>query len=442
MSSVGGIAARALEAARPGGAVRMAGVALAVRVLGAALVYLSQIALARALGPAAFGLYIFVWTCVLLAGDLVHLGLGYAAQRFVAEYRRRAALDLLRGFLLGAPLLVLGAATTLALLAFGAIRLAAPWLEGPVAAGLALACLAVPLWGLGNLFDGVARSFDWPLLALVPPYIVRPVLLLVLTLLAIRLGWPAEAATALTAAVAATWAAAIGQGLLLRARLRREVARGPHAYEPRRWLAVSLPMFGTMAFAVLTSTTDVIVLQLVRTSAEVGLYFVAAKTLLLVAFLQFAALAAVGHRLADLHVAHDVHGLRALVRRTTAMVFWPSLVGVAVLLALGPLLLSLFGSGYREGYPVMLVLSLAALAKAWAGPAERLLNMAGRQRQCMAIFAAVFAANVAACVPLAYAFGPVGAAAALSLASVLEAVLLRRAASGLLAALDAQTSAP
>jgi hypothetical protein len=45
-------------------------------------------------------------------------------------------------------------------------------------------------------------------------------------------------------------------------------------------------------------------------------------------------------------------------------------------------------------------------------------------------------------VPLAYVYGPVGAAAALSLASVLEAVLLRRAAAGLLASLDRQTSAP
>src|SRR6185295_12082789 len=83
-------------------AQRIAGAAFGIRLTSAAVVYLSQVVLARWMGGFEFGVYIYVWTWVLLAGELIHLGLPLAAQRFIPQYRAAASQDELRGFVFGA----------------------------------------------------------------------------------------------------------------------------------------------------------------------------------------------------------------------------------------------------------------------------------------------------------------------------------------------------
>ncbi len=54
---------------------RNAIVAFGVRCLSAGLLYLSQIVLARWMGGFQYGIYVFVWTWVLILGGLSHLGI-------------------------------------------------------------------------------------------------------------------------------------------------------------------------------------------------------------------------------------------------------------------------------------------------------------------------------------------------------------------------------
>jgi hypothetical protein len=60
-------------------AQRAAGTAFLIGCVSAALVYGTQILLARWMGGFAFGLYVYVWTEVLLIGGLVDCGLSSAA---------------------------------------------------------------------------------------------------------------------------------------------------------------------------------------------------------------------------------------------------------------------------------------------------------------------------------------------------------------------------
>lgn len=62
---------------------RMAGTAFLIRVASAALAYGSQVLFARWMGSSEFGIYVYVWTWVLMGGDLIHLGLASAAQRYI-----------------------------------------------------------------------------------------------------------------------------------------------------------------------------------------------------------------------------------------------------------------------------------------------------------------------------------------------------------------------
>src|SRR3954452_21537890 len=102
-------------------AQRMAGMAFMIRVASAGVTFLSQIALARWMGGFDFGIYVSVWTWLLLAGDTVHLGIPLIAQRYIPEYTHHNQIDALRGFFIGSRWIVFGLATAFALLGAAAI---------------------------------------------------------------------------------------------------------------------------------------------------------------------------------------------------------------------------------------------------------------------------------------------------------------------------------
>src|SRR4051812_21361956 len=112
-----------------GAAQRMAGMAFMIRVASAGVTFLSQIALARWMGGFDFGIYVSVWTWLLLAGDTVHLGIPLIAQRYIPEYTHHNQIDALRGFFIGSRWIVFGLATAFALLGAAAIFALTPLLD-------------------------------------------------------------------------------------------------------------------------------------------------------------------------------------------------------------------------------------------------------------------------------------------------------------------------
>jgi O-antigen/teichoic acid export membrane protein len=405
-------------------AQRMAGGAFLIRVASAALLYLSQVLLARWMGSFEFGVYVYVWTWVLLIGGLFDLGLAQSAQRFIPEYVQRGRPDLLRGFLAGSRWLAAGAATAVGICAAAAIYTLRPWLDHYLVLPLVLACCCLPFYALGSVQDGIARSYNWLNVGLTPLFILRPALLLAFMALAYGAGLPVDATSAMLAAVGATWAATILQLFILGRRLGRTVEAGPKIYEPKMWLATSLPIFLVESFYLLLTYTDVLMLKAFRSPEEIAVYYAAAKTLALVAFVNFSVSAAVAHRFTEYHVSGDRARLSAFLADSIKWTFWPSLAATAAILALGRPFLWLFGPGFIDGYPIMFVLAAGLLARAAVGPVERLLNMLGEQNACALVYATAFVLNLVGCVVLIPRFGGIGAAIATSTALVVESILL------------------
>ena len=80
---------------------RLAGTIFVIRVVSAGLAYLSQILLARWMGGSDYGVYVYVWTWVLLLGSMMDFGISASAQKIIPEYRTSGNSALLRGFLSG-----------------------------------------------------------------------------------------------------------------------------------------------------------------------------------------------------------------------------------------------------------------------------------------------------------------------------------------------------
>ncbi len=403
---------------------RAASLAFVIRVGSAGVVYLGQIVLARLMGTAEFGIYAYAWTWVVVVGALADFGLGVASQRFIPEYGERKTPSFIWGYVALARKMALAFATTVALLGAVLITLAQPWLNHYVVVPLYGACAVLPLFGLTVVQDGISRAFGWVNLALLPPYMVRPALVVVVMVVAVMAGLPGDATTAMGAAFIASAVAVAGQWVVLDRWIAGRIPREAKTYDRRRWLKAAIPISIVGGMFTLLTNIDLLVLQEFRPPDEVAVYFAATKTLALVAFVHFSISAAVAHKFAQFHAAGDRAQLTAFIRSAIRWTFWPSLAAIVLMLAFGKPMLWLFGPKFVEGYPLMWILALGLLARAAVGPVESLLNMLGEQKACALVYGVACAVSLALCLVLIPGYGLTGAAAATSTALVAESILL------------------
>src|SRR6201746_2825546 len=403
---------------------RLAGTIFMIRVVSAALAYLSQVLLARWMGGSHAGGDVCVWTWVLLLGSMMDFGISASAQKIIPEYRASGDHALLRGFLSGSRWMTFAVSAAVSVLLAGVVELLSPYIDSREIVPLYIGCLTLPAFVVANTQDGIARSHDWMRLGLMPQFIVRQSLIIGFTAGAFALGFHLGATAAMIASAAAVWIAMIGQMVVLNHRLGGHIEPGPKAYDFRGWLAISLPILLVESFYLLLSYTDVLVLQQFRPPQEVGVYFAVVKTLALVSFIHYAMSATTAHRFAEYHALGDSARLSAYVIHALQWTFWPSLAATVVLLALGKPLLWLFGPQFVVGYDIMFIAAIGLVVRSAIGPVERLLNMLGHQHICALAYALSFVMNVVLCVALVPRFGGHGAAAATSISLVFETVLL------------------
>src|SRR5881398_996319 len=178
---------------------RLAGTIFIIRVVSAALAYFAQILLARWMGGSDYGVYVYVWTWVLLFGSMMDFGISASAQKIIPEYRTRGEHALLRGFLSGSRWLTFTLSAIGAVLLAGVVHLAAPWIDPNSIVPLYIGCLTLPAFVVANTQDGIARSHDWMQLGLMPQFIVRQTLIIAITAGAVVLGLHLGATAAMVA---------------------------------------------------------------------------------------------------------------------------------------------------------------------------------------------------------------------------------------------------
>ncbi len=260
--------------------------------------------------------------------------------------------------------------------------------------------------------------------ALLPTYIVRPVLILAFMAGAVRLGYPPTAHTAMVSALAAVYLTSVSQFVFVMTRIGRHYPAETRKIDFGNWFRVAIPIFFIEGFLYLLTNSDVVIVGFYLNPTDVAVYFAAAKTMALVHFVFFSVKAAASARFSTLWAAGDKDGLARFARQAARWSFWPSLaIGLLVLLA-GKLLLSLFGQGFVAGYPLLALLLIGILAKAAIGPGEALLSMVGEQRRCVAIYATALAVNLGLNITLIPLYGLYGVAIATSGAMVFEALAL------------------
>lgn len=403
---------------------RMSLAAFAIRVISAVIAFVSQVLLARWMGGFEYGIFVLVWVTMVIVGNLSCLGVHTSVIRYVPEYLEKNKLAELRGILLASRLFAFAMSTFFAVLGTLGIWMFSPTIESYYVLPFYLGIICLPMLALSDVLQGIARANGWVIAALSPTYLIRPVLILACMLGALVLGYPACAETAVIAAIAATYATTLIQLSGITTKTDSRIKPGPRAYEPKIWLAVSMPIFLVEGFFFLLTNADVLMVGWYLPPDDVAVYFATVKTLAVVHFVYFAVKAGVAQRYA--HYAHsgDYAGLATFARETVRWTFWPSLLMGGIVLLFGEFLLSLFGPGFDAGYPLLFVLVAGVIARAAVGPAESVLTMSGNQNVCAAVYAVTLAINIGLNILLIPQFGLWGAAVATGIAVAFEASVL------------------
>jgi O-antigen/teichoic acid export membrane protein len=403
---------------------RMAMIAFAIRIISAAIAFVSQIILARIMGEHEYGIFVFVWVLVILVGNLSCLGFHSAQIRFLPQFEADGDLDRARGLTTTARIFAMVSASTVGVFGYLALTLFGDAIESYFVIPLFLALFILPMIALGDTMEGTARANSWAVVALSPTYLIRPTLILVFMLVAVWAGEPRTAQTAMVAGLAATYVTTVGQFFNIRWRLNQRYERGAFKFDLGAWFKVALPIFLVEGFSFLLTNSDTVVTGFFLDPAQVGVYYAASKTIVLVQFVFFSVKAASAPQFSALHARGETRALGEFASRTVRWAFWPSLAVGLVLLLAGPFLLSMFGKGFVAGFDVMVILFFGIMTKALVGPGEVLLTMSGHQLLCVKLYVGALAANIGLNLILVPIYGIEGAALAAAGAMAVEAVLL------------------
>lgn len=397
---------------------------LALQSSGLALRYVSQVALARWLGPTAFGSYAYALNMAQLVASPCDLGGATSGVRFVPQYQAAADRSRLHGVVRFFTVTPLVAGTVAAAIAMGAVVVFGP---GPSSTPVMLLALAlIPAYSLAEVVAALNRGFRDLVAAYFPTLVLQPLLVVGAVAIAFVAGDRLTARRALEATALAVVVVLALQLVLLRTQLRRSGSRARPVYAIREWTRVSLPLLAMNSVQLVFQRVDVVVVGLVLGAKQAGIYAVAFRTAGLASVFQTAMNAAVAPQIGQLFWGDRRGDLERTVLRAVRRIFPPSLAVTVVLVVLGRPILGVFGPAFAAGWPALAIYAAGQLASVSAGPVGWMLNLTGHQTRSALVTAATAALALAGYVVLIPLAGIAGAAAANAGAVVVKNIWMSR----------------
>lgn len=379
--------------------------------------------LARLLGPSGYGIYAAALALVSLVNVPLQLGLPTLVVRQVTMYRQGEQWGLLRGILLWAHRLILGASTGIGLLAVAAYALRTKlWFSWTPAMIWALALAPIMA---GNRTREAAlqglRRIAW---AQAPDQLVTPLAYVAcLAALSTTASGHAQPQTAMALYVACALTGFVTGSILLARFIPSQVRSVAARFDSPAWLRGILPLSLISGFGIVNGQIDTLLLSLLSTPANVGLFRVAFTSAAMTSVVGATIGNLMSSQYAEFYLRADYVRLQTLVRYSAWAAFLPAVcVLLAFLLAGGPILTAAFGRDFAAAKTALVVLCVGQTVNCAAGVVQTLLNMTGHSRDTLKGVTAGGITNVLLNLLLVPRLGAVGAAAATSSGIVVENV--------------------
>jgi len=389
--------------------------AFVIKVIGAALNFVTQVLLARMLGVQGYGFFAYATSWMILLSIPAQLGLRESLIRFVPEYEVTNRPGHIRGILRFALRATFFSAVVIAGL-FGIILLTSPgfWPREQIAV-LWVMLGVLPIFTLNRIRESGLRAFRRVALAFVPEHIIRPIVLCGLCVLIFLFSKELLAWQAWFCNMAAFGAAFLVGSWWLFKSLPREVRSAKPEQDPRHWLVVSLPMLVMTGMNVVMNQSGVVLLGFFAPPAEVGVYAVCARIVILINFALTSVNAIVGPMIAKLFHAGQKQELQRMLTMAARGIFGITFLAALLLALFGRYVLHVFGREFIQGYGPLLILMLGQVVNALAGSVALIMNMTGHQNNAAKILGLSVVVNLSANLALIPGYGAYGAAIATAL---------------------------
>lgn len=409
---------------------RASAVSMAVRVSGLALAFLCHLVLSRALGASQYGQYMIAlgWAMVLVIPS--RIGLDNSVLRYATIYREEGRSADFRGLVRFS----LGAMMAVATLVVAALLLAKAAAVGPldpigwaVIVGLAL---LVPSSAILGWLSALVRTANRIFASQFYEQMLRPLLLMVAVVVVVVAGGLLNSGQAMV--LTGLTVILVTAGLAIHARnIFAALPPGRASFEHRReWLAVSWPLFLMAVVQETLNQVDLILLGLLSNATQAAYFAASMRLASLVTFGLMAIGTVSGPLIASAYNRNELAELTRIARMTARFSTAFAAVIAAVLVVIGRPALALFGPGFGEAYPVLLILLAGGLFNSITGSVSYLLIMTGREKAAVLILASALMVAVFANLLLVPQLGAVGAAIASTLGlagwNIAMAIYMRR----------------
>lgn len=397
--------------------------AASLKIIAAIATFGLHLMLGRMLGPDGSGVYFLAFTIITIASVLGRFGLDNALVRFIAAAETAGQPERVRGvYRLGVQL-----ASIISCVLGGLLFVLAPWFSSAVFNNAALTtplqvmALSVPPFALfvihAQALQGLKRIRD----AIATLSVITPVVTALVGLALIPLFGIFGAAIAYLFAAVMTLVFGVWRWRKWTHSYRDKAS----IFSVRELFSLTTPLFGVAVLNLVINWISILMLGVFLSSYEVGLFSAANRTAMLVSFVLIAVNSIAAPKFAALSHKGDTLTLKHVANSSTKLMVMLATPLLLLFIFAPQLVLKLFGSGFVEATPLLVILTIGQFINVATGSVGFILMMTGHERDYQ--FSLLIAAVVSVFLHYFFIrqFGVLGAAYATSLITALQNVVAR-----------------
>jgi len=393
-----------------------------LRVISLLLTFLLNIYLARILGANGYGNYVYVLTWINVLLLLGMFGFDSTGKKYVSIYDSSDNYEKLDKYIRYSYTFVFKTSFLLCLLIIFLIRYVfSPWIHKQIVDTFYWGAVLLPINSLLSVSVSTLRGFKKIVSALYPQIVLRPALILIFVFCA-NLSFAKSfirPSVVMAMNVFATVIALLFILFHLRNALPKKFTKKPiQPSEKSEWLLVALPLLLISGLHLILSRTDLLMLGMLSSTREAGIYGASARIAELILFGLYAVNIIAAPLIADLFAARRYKELQHTISTATlgiALFSYP----VAIFITLGSKwLLGFFGMEFITGKVALMILSFGHIVNISTGTVSLLMTMTGHEKSAVKVLIGAITINILGNLIFIPRYGMEGAAVATMLSTL------------------------
>ncbi|MDY6993844.1 MAG: flippase [Pseudomonadota bacterium] len=398
-----------------------AGISFIIKIFGAGVSFGLQVALARLLSLEDYGSFTYIMAWIGMISGFASLGFTTSLIRFIPQYLNKEEFGKLKGVIKTSLLITFSCSLLFAVFGLLLILLVPNLGNRPGYSHHTYLYAVGILFGMAftKLFGDLEKGKKNMFMAHAPSHLFRHVFVGVGVFILWLMNSQIDVEAAILITFISIWLLVGWHLITLKYGLPNEVFISETEYQVKKWLKTSLPLLLISGFLMILNKTDVIMLGIFSTKAQVGIYNVAYKVSTVVTFILVAVNAIAAPTISELYHQGKMKELQRLATNTIHLIFWPTLLISGLLILLSDFVLGLFGGEFLAGKILLNILLVGQIISASTGCVGNFLNMTGYQNESAKIFGTVALVNIIFNPIGIYFYGAEGAAVVTTLTIII-----------------------